>query len=206
MMKIILHHGDLDSSVTFEKSVAIDTEALGLQVKRDPLCLVQLSGGDGICHLVKFDLGKPHNAPHLKNILENKNILKIYHYARFDVAILKQYLGAHSAPNYCTKIASKLARTYTDRHGLKDLCSTLVNVEISKQERSSNWGADTLTEEQKMYAATDVLYLHQIRNLLDEMLEKNGRKKLAEKCFDFIPTCVDLDLMDWDVGHIFAYK
>ena len=205
-MKIVLHHGDLDSSVKFENSVAIDTEALGLQVKRDPLCLVQLSGGDGVCHLVKFDLGKPHKAPHLKKILENKKLLKIYHYARFDGEIINQYLGAHSAPNYCTKIASKLARTYTDRHGLKDLCSTLLNVEISKQERSSNWGADTLTEEQKMYAATDVLYLHQIRTILDEMLEKNGRKPLAEKCFEFIPTCVDLDLMDWDVGHIFAYK
>jgi ribonuclease D len=205
-MKIILHHGDLDSSVTFEKSVAIDTEALGLQVKRDPLCLVQLSGGDGVCHLVKFDLGKPYKAPHLKKILENKNILKIYHYARFDVSILKQYLEVCSAPNYCTKIASKLARTYTERHGLKDLCSTLLNVEISKQERCSNWGADILTEEQKMYAATDVLYLHQLKDMLDEMLKKNGRKELAEKCFEFIPTCVDLDLQGWDVGNIFAYK
>ena len=205
-MKIILHHGDLDNSVTFEKSVAVDTEALGLQVRRDPLCLVQLSGGDGVCHLVKFDLGKPYKAPHLSKILENKNILKLYHYARFDVAILKQYLGTQSTSNYCTKIASKLARTYTERHGLKDLCSTLLGVEISKQERASNWGADTLTEEQKMYAATDVLYLHRLKEILDEMLEKNGRKQLAEKCFEFIPTCVDLDLQEWDVGNIFSYK
>lgn len=205
-MEIILHHGDLDSSVTFKNAVAVDTEALGLQIKRDPLCLVQLSAGDGICHLVKFDLGKPYNAPHLKKILEDKNILKIYHYARFDVAILKQYLDVNSNPNYCTKIASKLARTYTERHGLKDLCSTLLNVEISKQERASNWGADVLTEEQKMYAATDVLYLHRLKDILDEMLDKNGRKDLAEKCFEFIPTCVDLDLKEWDVGTIFSYK
>lgn len=205
-MEIVLHHGDLDSSVRFKKAVAVDTEALGLQIKRDPLCVVQLSGGDGVCHLVKFDLDKPYKAPHLKKILEDADILKIYHYARFDVAILKQYLGIHSNPNYCTKIASKLARTYTERHGLKDLCSTLLNVEISKQERASNWGADVLTEEQKMYAATDVLYLHRLKDILDDMLEKNGRKELAQKCFEFIPTCVDLDLKEWDIGNIFSYK
>lgn len=205
-MEIILHNGDLDSSVKFRESVAIDTEALGLQIKRDPLALVQLSGGDGVCHLVKFDLGKPYKAPNLKKLIENKNVLKIYHYARFDVAILKQYLEAHSYPNYCTKIASKLTRTYTERHGLKDLCSTLLSVEISKQEQCSNWGSDTLTQEQKMYAATDVLYLHELKKILDDMLEKNGRKLLAEECFNFISTCADLDLLDWDVGNIFGYK
>jgi len=205
-MNIVLHHGDIDSSIDFGSSVAIDTEALGLQIKRDALCLVQLSSGDGVCHLVKFDIRKPYNAPNLKKILEDKNILKLYHYARFDVAILKQYLGAESIPNYCTKIASKLTRTYTERHGLKDLCSSLLSIEISKQERASDWSADTLTESQKKYAASDVLYLHSLKKILDEMLNKNDRTELAKKCFDFIPTCVDLDLMNWDVGHIFGHK
>lgn len=157
-MQIMIHKGDLPSDVCFKNSVAVDTETLGLNIKRDALCLVQLSGGDGVCHLVQFDVAKPYKAPNLKKILEDRKIEKIFHYARFDVAILKYYLGAEVSPIYCTKIASKLARTYTDRHGLKDLCASILGVELSKEVRSSDWSSAELTENQKICGLRCVVF------------------------------------------------
>lgn len=206
VMHIVIHQGDLRADVSFDTSVAVDTETLGLNIKRDALCLVQLSAGDGVCHLVKFDTSKPYNAPRLKKLLEDAKVKKIFHYARFDVAVLKHYLGAETNSVYCTKIASKLTRTFTDRHGLKDLCLSILNIELCKEVRTSDWSAPTLTEEQKKYAASDVLYLHQIKDALDEMLHKTDRTSLAESCFNFLPTIVNLDLMGWDAPCIFAHK
>lgn len=205
-MQIIIHKGDLPSDVSFKNSVAVDTETLGLNIKRDALCLAQLSGGDGVCHLVQFDVTKPYKAPNLKKILEDKKVVKIFHYARFDIAVLKHYLGAEISSIYCTKIASKLVRTYTDRHGLKDLCSSILDVEISKEVRTSDWSSSELTESQKKYAATDVLYLHQIKDELDKSLLKVKRMHTAKACFDFLPTLIDLDLMGWDGPSIFAHR
>ena len=185
-------------------SMAIDTETMGLNTQRDRLCLVQISNGDGDAHLVQLD-GQNYQAPNLKKILENKDILKIFHYARFDIAALEYYLEIKMANFYCTKIASKLARTYTEFHGLKDICNELAGVNISKTQQSSNWSAAKLTEAQKKYAAQDVLYLHQIKEKLDIILAQTGRADLAKSCFDFLSTRVQLDLEGWLGIDIFKH-
>ncbi len=203
-MKIELHHGDLPDGLTFADSVAVDTETAGLNLWRDRLYMVQLSAGDGTAHLVKFD-GEDYAAPRLKSLMEDPGVLKIFHYARFDVAVLHNNLSVATGPIYCTKIASKLSRTYTDRHGLKDLCRDLLGVDISKQQQMSDWGAAKLSREQLKYAATDVLYLHDLRARLDEMLARGQRRPLAQACFDFIPTRTALDLGGWADTDIFEH-
>ena len=202
--KIYLHEGDLPDDIDFGSSVAIDTETLGLRPARDPLCLAQLSAGDGTAHLVKFDRSE-YEAPNLSKVLSDPNITKLFHFARFDVAVLEAYLQVDTSPIYCTKIASKLARTYTDKHGLKDLCKELLNVDLSKQQQSSDWGADELTEAQQAYAASDVLYLHELREKLDEMLVRENRQELATACFEFLPVRAFLDLAGWEDTDIFAH-
>jgi len=202
--KIKLHHGDLPDGLTFPNGVAIDTETLGLKPHRDRLCLVQLSSGDGTAHLVKFD-GENYDAPRLKALLTDPKILKIFHFARFDIAVLGLYLGVETSPIYCTKIASKLARTYTDRHGLKDLASELLAVELSKQQQSSDWGSAELSDSQKAYAANDVLHLHAIKAKLDPMLSRVGRRELAQAAFEFLPTRARLDLVGFEDDDIFAH-
>jgi ribonuclease D len=199
-----LHIGDLPSGVGFGASVAIDTETMGLNPHRDRLCLVQLSAGDGHCHLVQFRPGQ-YAAPNLKALLGDANVLKIFHFARFDVAVLRHYLGVDTAPIYCTKIASKLVRTFTDRHGLKDLVKELVGVDLSKQQQTSDWGASELTPEQLAYAASDVLHLHALKRRLDEMLAREGRAELAQACFRFLPARARLDLDGWPEVDIFAH-
>jgi len=203
-MTITLHKGDLPASVTFQGSVAIDTETLGLNPHRDPLCLVQLSGGDGNAHLVQLDRGR-YDCPNLRALLNDPSVLKIFHFARFDVAVMQQYLGVVTTPIYCTKIASKLVRTYTDRHGLKDLLKELTGTEISKQQQSSDWGAADLSEAQLSYAASDVLYLHQLKEKLDQMLLREGRMEYAKACFAFLPVRASLDLAGWAEEDIFAH-
>ena len=202
-MKIKLYQDDLPTSIKLGLSIAIDTETMGLNPLRDKLCLVQLSSGNGICHLVKINnlRNKPVN---LIKILKNNKILKIFHFARFDVAILKHTYKINIKNVYCTKIASKLARTYTDRHGYKDLCMELLNKSISKVEQSSDWGGE-LTLEQQKYAATDVLYLHKIKNKLGKILEREGRIKLAQSCFDFIEHRTNMDLLGWTDQDIFKH-
>jgi ribonuclease D len=202
--KIHLHKGDLPSGLSFPRGVAVDTETLGLRPHRDRLCLVQLSSGDGTAHLVQLD-GKNYEAPLLKSLLGDAKVLKIFHFARFDVAVLKRYLGVETAPVYCTKIASKLVRTYTDRHGLKDLCSELAHVEISKQQQSSDWAATQLSPEQQAYAAADVLHLHAIKAKLDMMLDRDGRRAEAEACFKFLPTRAALDLAGFEDMDLFSH-
>jgi len=204
-MTIELHKGDLPDHVKFSGSVAVDTETLGLKPHRDRLCLVQLSGGDGNAHVVQIAQGQKE-APNLKALLENERNTKIFHFARFDVAVLSHYLGAQVKPLYCTKIASKLVRTYTDRHGLKDLCRELIGVDMSKQQQSSDWGADQLSQAQLEYAASDVLYLHKLVARLDLMLERAGRGHIARSCFDFLSTRAELDLLGWEETDIFAHK
>lgn len=203
-MTIFLHEGDLPADVLTQGSVAIDTETLGLIPSRDRLCLVQLSDGNGDEHLVRFRPGQ-YDAPNLKRLLSNPEQLKIFHFGRFDLAVLKQYLGVTVAPVYCTKIASRLVRTYTDRHGLKELVRELLGVDISKQQQSSDWGADTLSEAQKDYAASDVRYLHRLKTILDERLARENRTALAQACFDFLPARADLDLAGWPEIDIFAH-
>ncbi|MEX6723726.1 ribonuclease D [Parapedomonas caeni] len=203
-MTIFLHEGDLPADVLTQGSVAIDTETLGLIPSRDRLCLVQLSDGNGDEHLVRFRPGQ-YDAPNLKRLLSNPEQLKIFHFGRFDLAVLKQYLGVTVAPVYCTKIASRLVRTYTDRHGLKELTKELLGVDISKQQQSSDWGADTLSEAQKDYAASDVRYLHRLKTILDERLARENRTALAQACFDFLPARADLDLAGWPEIDIFAH-
>lgn len=183
--------------------MAIDTETLGLNPYRDRLCLVQLSEGNGRADLVQFK--GDYAAPELKRLLADESVLKIFHFARFDMAVLKHYFGVMPRPVYCTKVASKLARTFTDRHGLKDLCRELLGVELSKQQQSSDWGADHLTQEQLNYAASDVLHLHALREKLDAMLRREGREALAEACFAFLPTRVELDLGGWSEIDPFAH-
>lgn len=201
--KIELHDGDLPEGLKFPNGVAIDTETLGLNPHRDRLCLVQLSAGDGTAHLVRF--ATPNfDAPRLKAMLADKSILKIFHFARFDVAMLEKSLGVETTPLYCTKIASKLARTYTDRHGLKDLCGELLGVEISKQQQSSDWGSDKLSDAQLAYAASDVLYLHALKAKLDEMLAREGRTELAAAAFAYLGERAKLDLAGFD-DDIFAH-
>ena len=204
-MAIHLHINDLPPGLAFGDSVAIDSEAMGLQPHRDRLCLVQMSRGDGDCHMVHFPPPGDYSAPNLKAILGDPSLLKIFHFARFDLAILEHYLGVTCKPVYCTKIASKLARTYTDRHGLKDLCRELLGIDISKQQQSSDWGAAELTTEQQAYAAADVLHLHEIKTILNAMLAREGRTKLAQACFDFLPHRARLDLIGWDEVDIFHH-
>ncbi len=199
-----VHVGDLPSGMSFGDSVAVDTETMGLNPHRDRLCVVQLSAGDGVCHLVHFP--KPvFDAPNLKRLLADPAVTKIFHFARFDVAAIRKYLGIVCQPVYCTKIAAKMTRTFTDRHGLKDLCRELLGVEISKEQQSSDWGAETLTPEQVSYAANDVLHLHALREKLDPLLAREGRTELADACFRFLPTRGELDLAGWDDPDIFQH-
>ncbi len=201
---IKLHHGDLPAGLKFPRGVAVDSETLGLNPHRDRLCLIQLCGGDGVAHLVKFD-GETYAAPRLKALLQDPKTMKIFHFARFDVAVIQKYLGVTTGPIYCTKIASKLVRTYTDRHGLKDLCAELLGVELSKQQQSSDWGAADLTKSQLAYAAADVLYLHQIKAKLDDMLKREGRTEFAEAAFQFLTTRAHLDLAGFGDDDLFAH-
>lgn len=203
-MANFVYKGDLPADVTFDGDIAVDTEAMGLNNLRDRLCVVQLSDGKGDAHLVQID-PKNFNAPRLKALLEDTSRVKIFHFARFDVAILKHYLDADVQPIYCTKIASRLVRTFTDRHGFKDLCRDLISVDVSKQQQSSDWGADDLTPEQVNYAASDVLYLHQLREKLNVMLAREGRAAYAKSCFDFLPTRAALDLAGWPDTDIFSH-
>ncbi len=203
-MAIKLHKGDLPADIDFGSSVAVDTETLGLNPHRDKLCLVQLSSGDGNAHLVQLDRSS-YDAPNLKALFADPGVLKIFHFARFDVAVLKAYLQVDVTPVYCTKIASKLVRTYTDRHGLKELVREIVGVDLSKQQQSSDWGLPVLSDAQKQYAASDVLYLHELKIRLDQMLKREGRTELAGACFDFLGTRTALDLAGWPEQDIFAH-
>jgi ribonuclease D len=195
-MVIHIHRNDLPDGLALGPVVAIDTETMGLDPRRDRLCLVQLSVGDGNAHLVQIERGQTE-APNLVRLLGDASVLKLFHFGRFDIAMLKQAFGVTTAPVYCTKIASKLVRTFTDRHGLKYLLMDLAGVDISKQQQTSDWGAATLTEAQAEYAASDVLYLHRLRAELDARLEREGRTALAQACFDFLPARAELDLMGW---------
>jgi ribonuclease D len=203
-MAIFVYEGDLPDGLDFGDSVAIDSETMGLNPHRDRLCVVQLSSGDGNAHLVKFKQGV-YQAPNLKALLTNPDVLKIFHFARFDVAVMKHYLGVDTAPVYCTKIASKLVRTYTDRHGLKDLCRELGGVTLDKQQQSSDWGAEKMSDAQKDYAASDVLYLHTVKEKLDEMLAREGRTHMAEAAFAFLPTRCEMDLAGYGEMDIFSH-
>ena len=204
-MTIHLHINDLPPGLAFGDSVAIDSEAMGLQPHRDRLCVLQMSRGDGDCHLVHFPPPGDYAAPNLKSILGDPQMLKMFHFARFDLAIIEHYLGVTCQPVYCTKIASKLVRTYTDRHGLKDLCRELLGIDMSKQQQSSDWGAAELTPEQQAYAASDVLHLHEIKTILDAMLAREGRTQLAQACFEFLPHRARLDLIGWEEVDIFHH-
>ena len=203
-MDITLHRGDLPVDLDLGGTVAVDSETMGLQPGRDRLCLVQLSAGDGTAHLVQLAAGN-YAAPNLRRLLADPGRLKLFHYARFDLAVLRRYLGIECGPVYCTKIASRLARTYTDRHGLKDLVRELLGIELDKTEQSSDWGAAELTPVQMRYAAKDVLHLHALRARLDTMLEREGRSGLAQACFDFLPARVALDLAGWQDQDVFAH-
>lgn len=203
-LTITLHRGDLPAGIDFGACVAIDTETMGLNPHRDRLCLVQLSAGDGTAHLVQFAKGA-YDAPNLKALLADRAIVKLFHFARFDVAVLHRYLGVVAAPIYCTKIASRLTRTFTDRHGLKDICREILGVDLSKQQQSSDWGAARLTDEQQRYAASDVLHLHGLKARFDEMLAREGRTELAAACFRFLPSRALLDLAGWAEEDIFAH-
>ena len=200
----ILHKGDLPDTLDLGSIVAIDCETMGLNFYRDRLCLVQLSGGDGIAHMVQIAAGQD-SAPNLCKLLTNEKILKVFHFGRFDIAALLKTFGVLTSPVYCTKIASKLIRTYTDRHGLKNLLQELLDTDISKQQQSSDWGSETLTDAQLEYAASDVLYLHSLKNELDLRLKREGRLDLAKSCFDFLPTRAMLDLAGWPETDIFAH-
>jgi len=199
-----IYDGDLPDGLDFGASVAVDSETMGLNPHRDRLCVVQLSAGDGDAHLVKFRLGE-YSAPNLKALMTNPDVIKIFHFARFDVAILKKYLGIDTSPIYCTKIVSKLVRTYTDRHGLKDLCRELGGVSLDKQQQSSDWGAEAISDAQKDYAASDVLYLHTVKEKLDMMLTREGRTHLAEAAFQFLPTRCEMDLAGYSYMDIFSH-
>jgi ribonuclease D len=203
-MAVKLYKGDLPTGLDLGPAVAVDTETLGLVPRRDKLCLVQLSSGDGNAHLVQLDRSS-YDAPNLKALFADPAVTKIFHYARFDVAAIRQYLGVDTAPLYCTKIASKLTRTYTDRHGLKDLIKELLGIELNKQQQSSDWGAHMLSDAQKQYAAQDVIYLHELKARLDQMLAREGREEIARACFAFIPTRAALDLAGWTEDDVFAH-
>ena len=203
-MAVHVHRNDIPEGLTFDALAAIDTETMGLKPSRDRLCLVQLSAGDGNAHLVQFR-GGDYAAPRLKALLSDPGVTKLFHYARFDLAVLERYLGAAARPVYCTRTASRLVRTYTDRHGLKDLCKELLGIEISKAQQSSDWGAADLTAQQRDYAASDVLHLHRLKERLDSMLAREGRTALAAACFDFLPVRARLDLAGWAEEDIFAH-
>jgi ribonuclease D len=203
-LTIHLHNGDLPDELDLGPAVAVDSETMGLRLGRDPLCVVQLSAGDGDAHLVQLDRSTYH-APNLKRLLADPAVLKIFHFGRFDIAMFIHHLGVTTTPVYCTKIASRLARTYTDRHGLKDVTRELLGIELSKAQQSSDWGQPVLTQEQLNYAASDVLNLHVLREKLDAMLVREGRMALAQACFDFLPVRAKLDLAGWEEGDIFAH-
>ncbi len=203
-MTIHLHKNDLPAGLRFTGSVAIDTETLGLKPSRDRLCLVQISAGDGTAHIVQFEPEK-YDAPNLKAMLADRTLVKIFHYARFDIAMIAHYLNVHAAPLWCTKIASKLVRTYTDRHGLKDLCRELLDIDLSKAQQSSDWGAPQLSDAQLDYAAADVLHLHALKQRLATMLNREGRQQMAEACFDFVLVRTAMDLAGWEDIDIFAH-
>jgi ribonuclease D len=205
-MAVHLHEEDLPAEVNFaDGPIAVDTEAMGLHPGRDRLCVVQLSDGKGDEHLVRFGPASHYSAPRLKALLSDSQRLKIYHFARFDIGIMSAYLGIMAAPVYCTRTASRLVRTYTDRHGLKDLVKELLNVDVSKQQQTSDWGAPELSDAQREYAASDVRYLHQLKEKLDERLQREDRVGLAQACFDFLPTRALLDLAGWPEQDIFAH-
>jgi ribonuclease D len=203
-MAISLHRGDLPADLSFGPSVAIDTETMGLNPHRDRLCLVQLSAGDGNAHLVQIPRG-PAKAPRLAALLTDPKVLKLFHFGRFDIAVLEHALGVRCEPAYCTKIAARLTRTFTDRWGLKDLCKELLGVDLSKQQQTSDWGADSLSDEQLAYAASDVLHLHALKAKLDVLLEREGRTELAAAAFRFLPTRARLDLAGWPEVDIFEH-
>jgi len=204
MNGITLHKGDLPAGIDFGPVVAVDTEAMGLNLLRDNLTLVQLSSGDGTAHLVQLD--RDYDCPNLKKILTDHDVLKLFHFARFDVAMMKRWMGIDCAPIWCTKIASKLARTYTDRHGLKDVAREIAGADMSKAQQSSDWGSSELSDAQLQYAASDVLYLHKIKDGLEAMLKREGRLELAEACFAFLPIRAALDLSGWGETDIFAHS
>jgi ribonuclease D len=204
-MTVRLHRGDLPDLTRYKGSVAIDTETMGLHPHRDRLCVVQLSSGDGSADVVQIPQGHA-DAPHLKALLADPRITKIFHFARFDIAMLYHAFGVMPQPVYCTKIASRLSRTYTDRHGLKDLVREVLNIDMSKQQQSSDWGSQSLSEAQLAYAASDVLHLHALRERLDAMLAREGRLELAQSCFEFLPTRAKLDLQGWEAEDIFAHS
>jgi len=205
-MTIHLHKNDLSHDLKIASGiVAIDTEAMGLNIPRDRLCVVQLATGDGDAHLIQMEEGTDYAAPRLRAILEDSAIVKLFHFARFDVAILKHYLGVNITPIYCTKIASKLCRTYTDKHSLKDLCQALLDVTLQKEVRLSDWGQHALTTAQQQYAANDVLYLHALKEQLDALLVREERMYLAQECFAFVNTLTDLDLKGWDHAALFSH-
>ena len=204
-MALHLHHTDLPDGLTLGTVVAIDTETMGLDPRRDRLCVVQLSDGKGDAHLVQIAKGQRH-APNLERLLIDPATVKLFHFGRFDIAALKQAFGVTTAPVWCTKIASRLIRTFTDRHGLKYLLADLVGVDVSKQQQTSDWGAEVLTDAQKEYAASDVLYLHALKAELEARLIREGRLELAQQCFDFLPTRAELDLLGWaDINDIFNH-
>ncbi len=204
-MAIHLHEGDLPDGLDLGPVVAIDTETMGLDPRRDRLCLVQLSAGDGVVHLVRIARGQT-TAPNLCALLADPDVLKLFHFARFDIAALRAAFGVRTAPVWCTKVASKLVRTFTDRHGLKYLLADLLGIDVSKQQQTSDWGAETLTEAQRSYAASDVLYLHRLKADLEARLAREGRGALAERLFDFLPVRAELDLLGWDDdGDIFRH-
>ncbi|MES2120119.1 MAG: ribonuclease D [Pseudomonadota bacterium] len=204
-MAIHFHEEDIPADIRFEGPIAVDTEAMGLVPGRDRLCLVQMSDGSGEEHLVRFARGSDYAAPNLKALLGDPSRLKIYHFARFDIGIMQAYLGIMAAPLYCTRTASRLVRTYTDRHGLKDLVKELLNLDLSKQQQTSDWGAPELSDAQREYAASDVRYLHQLKEKLDERLQREDRVGLAQACFDFLPARAMLDIAGWPEQDIFAH-
>ncbi|MGB0719942.1 MAG: ribonuclease D [Bdellovibrionales bacterium] len=203
-MTITLHKNDIPDDLKASGAVAIDTETMGLRHLRDPLCLVQLCFGDGNAHIVQLDRGS-YDAPNLKTLLSDPNTTKIFHFARFDIAVIKQYLGVACTPVFCTRTASKLVRTYTDRHGLRENCKELLGIELNKQQQSSYWGAEEISADQLQYAANDVLHLHALMAEFEARLKREGRSELAQKCFDFLPVRADLDLAGWPDDDIFAH-
>ncbi len=203
-MTFKLHKNDLPAGLDFKGRVAIDTETMGLNPLRDPLCLVQLSAGDGTAHIVQLDRTS-YNAPNLKKLLSDSKTLKIFHFARFDLAVIKHYLDIDCSPVFCTRTASKLTRTYTDRHGLRDVCKELLNVDLNKAQQSSDWGSNSLNEDQLAYAANDVLHLHALHDKFEVLLERAGRTVLARQCFEFLPVRAELDLAGWADTDLFAH-
>lgn len=205
IMTVHYHRGDLPAGLSLGDSIAVDSETMGLSLVRDRLCVVQISSGDGDAHVVQVGGALGYDCPNLKALLADPDVLKIFHFARFDVAMLKRHLGVDCTPVYCTKIASKLTRTNTERHGLKNLTSELIGVDLSKEQQTSDWGAEMLTEQQLAYAASDVLYLHRLKEVLDGLLAREGRTEIAAACFQFLPTRCALDLLDWEQVDIFSH-